>query len=341
MSAAPCLAAAASTAVKALTAWKLHCSVTGSTVGGNLGGDTIKFGGVVKNAAIYGGGGFEYDTSLDGADSISLGSKLSASALIQANGGNDTIYIAGDILGSTAYGGQGNDTISGAAAQSLSGSLLAGNRGDDKIDFSASTNSVFNTKVYGSDETGTLAGNDSIVLGGYTVQTSTVYGGAGADTLFIGDTSGDDNLAVQILKTDIQAFAGNDSIAAGGSFVSTTVKAGEGNDTLFVNATQGTASASTEFYAGAGNDFVTVMNGQGITIYGDTSAQTLLVVHDSLSISGFVSSTVYGAAGGDTLILEGGRRLTLIWVMARTTPPVDLLIRALPSWVDLVLTSSS
>ena len=123
-----------------------------------------------------GGGGFEYDTSLDGADSISLGSKLSASALIQANGGNDTIYIAGDILGSTAYGGQGADTISGAAAQSISGSLLAGNRGDDKIDFSSSTNSVFNTKVYGSDETGTLAGNDSIVLGAYTVQTSTVYG---------------------------------------------------------------------------------------------------------------------------------------------------------------------
>ena len=79
-------------------------SVTGSTVGGNLGADTMKFDGVVKGAAIYGGGGFEYDTSLDGADSISLGSKLSASALIQANGGNDTIYIAGDILGSTAYG---------------------------------------------------------------------------------------------------------------------------------------------------------------------------------------------------------------------------------------------
>ena len=64
-----------------------------------LGNDTIILKNVVKGAAIYGGGGFEYDTSLDGADSISLGSKLSASALIQANGGNDTIYIAGDVLG--------------------------------------------------------------------------------------------------------------------------------------------------------------------------------------------------------------------------------------------------
>ena len=86
-------------------------TVTGSTVGGNLGTDTIEFQNVVKGAAIYGGGGFEYDTSLDGADSISLGSKLSASALIQANGGNDTIYIAGDVLGSTVYGGQGADTL--------------------------------------------------------------------------------------------------------------------------------------------------------------------------------------------------------------------------------------
>ena len=42
-------------------------SVTGSTVGGNLGADTA-FQEVVKGAAIYGGGGFQYDTSLDGAD---------------------------------------------------------------------------------------------------------------------------------------------------------------------------------------------------------------------------------------------------------------------------------
>ena len=51
-------------------------TVTGSTVGGNLGNDTIKLEDVVKGAAI-GGGGFEYDTFLDGADSISIGSKLS------------------------------------------------------------------------------------------------------------------------------------------------------------------------------------------------------------------------------------------------------------------------
>ena len=73
----------------------------------------LRFQNVVKGAAIYGGGGFEYDTSLDGADSISLGSKLSKRS-DPGNGGADTLYIAGDVLGSTVYGGQGTDYISGA-----------------------------------------------------------------------------------------------------------------------------------------------------------------------------------------------------------------------------------
>ena len=143
---------------------------------------------------------------MDGADSISLGSKLSASALIRANGGNDTLYITGDVLGSTAYGGQGADYISGVAnttTQSLSGSLIAGNRGDDKIVFN-STYSIFNTEVYSSDSTGTLAGNDSIILGARTVQTSTVYGGAGTDTIIVGDYSTASN--AQLLKIDVNGF---------------------------------------------------------------------------------------------------------------------------------------
>ena len=98
----------------------------------------------------------------------------------------------------------------------MSGSLIAGNRGNDKIVFN-STQSVFNTEVYGSDSTGTLAGNDSLALGGFTVQTSTVYGGAGTDTIFVGDYA---NQGGQILKVDVHAFAGNDSIKVGGSFVS-------------------------------------------------------------------------------------------------------------------------
>ena len=150
--------------------------------------------------------------------------------------GNDTIYIAGDVLGSTVYGGQGADTIEGVSAtstQSLSGALIAGNRGNDKIVFN-STYSIFNTEVYGSDSTGTLAGNDSIVLGGNTIQTSTVYGGAGADTIIVGDYAGPSALKFSRL---ILAFAGDDSISFGGSFVSSTLNAGAGNDTIAIKST--------------------------------------------------------------------------------------------------------
>ena len=278
-------------------------TVTGSTVGGNLGEDTLEFSKAVKGAAIYGGGGFEYDTSLDGADSISIGAKLSASALVQANGGNDTIYIGGDVSGSTVYGGQGADTILGAAVtttQSISGSLLAGNRSNDKIVF-ASTYSIYNTEVYGSDSTGTLAGNDSLALGGITVATSTVYGGAGADTIFVGDYA---NAGGQILKADVQGFAGDDSIRFGGSFVSSTLNAGAGNDTIAIKGSTGaSASTATSFYAGTGADSVLIANGENLTVYADSSAADTAGGADSLQVTALTSSTVYGAAGGDTLTL--------------------------------------
>ena len=92
-------------------------TVTGSTVGGNLGADTIKLRRRCQGCCYLRWWRFRVRHIFDGADSISLGSKLSASALIQANGGNDTLYIAGDVLGSTVYGGQGTDYISGAAGR--------------------------------------------------------------------------------------------------------------------------------------------------------------------------------------------------------------------------------
>ena len=62
-----------------------------------------------KGASIFGGGGFLFDTSTDGADSISLASDLSASSMIQANGGN-ALDITSGIVDSTVYGGQGKTT---------------------------------------------------------------------------------------------------------------------------------------------------------------------------------------------------------------------------------------
>ena len=65
---------------------------------------------------------------------------------------------------------------------------ISGNLGADTIILN-STTSVYNTEVYGSNSAGTDTGADSIIVGARTIQTSTVYGGAGADTLILGESS--------------------------------------------------------------------------------------------------------------------------------------------------------
>ena len=180
---------------------------------------------IIKSSSIYGGGGFVYDTSLDGADSIQLSKSLTAS-LVQANGGNDSMYLSGVVENSTVYGGQGADLISQISGTSITNSHLAGNRGSDKLVLQGAT-TILNSTILGGDISGTLAGNDSLSLAVNTLQTSTVYGGAGNDTIAFA--------ATQVIETDVKAFAGADSLSVTGSFVSTTVSAGAGADTLFIN----------------------------------------------------------------------------------------------------------
>ena len=42
----------------------------------NLGNDTINLGSVAEGASIFGGGGFLFDTSTDGADSLTIAGNL-------------------------------------------------------------------------------------------------------------------------------------------------------------------------------------------------------------------------------------------------------------------------
>ena len=77
-----------------------------------------------------------------------------------------------------------------------------------------------------------------------------------------------------MISSDFQAFAGTDSISAVGSFVSTSVKAGSGDDTLFIGASSAGSTASTASAGGAGADLITASAAANVTIYGDTSADT-------------------------------------------------------------------
>jgi len=282
--------------------------VTSSTVAGNLGNDTITLLSNLIGGTVYGGA--VDDTSLDGADSLSINGDLDQSSMVQGNGGDDDIRLAGNILLSTVYGGQGIDLISGVgAARSISGSLIQGNLGNDIINF-GSTNSFMNSTIHGSDSTGTLTGSDSIILGAITIQTSTVFGGAGNDTILINSTVLNAAYATsgQLINLQINGFGGADSIAVAGSFVSTTVLAGAGNDTLFINAN--TASFGLGIYGGVGSDSFTIANGLNLTIFGDDTASDTAGGNDNIILNRVISSTVYGAAGADTLDFGSGTDTT-------------------------------
>ena len=142
--------------------------------------------------------------------------------------------------------------------------MIAGNLGADSIILNSS-NSVFNTEVYGSDSAGTDTGADSIVVKAQTIQTSTVYGGAGADTLLLVAILA----AVNSLTSTSKLSLADDSVNINGSFVSTTVRGGAGNDTIFIggHTVSGAGSSSTAFYAGDGTDSLQVQ-GRGVTVYG-------------------------------------------------------------------------
>ena len=220
--------------------------------------------------------------------------------MIQANGGNDTLDITGGIVDSTVYGGQGTDYISGVdGASTISGSLIAGNLGADSVILN-STTSIYNTEVYGSDSAGTDTGADSIEVGARTFQTTTVYGGAGADTLILGESA----TLGQFVDADIRAFAGNDSVAITGSFVSTTVRGGTGNDTINIDGdvAAGESSSSTAIYAGDGTDSI-IAKGRGVTVFGGDTADSTSDGADSLRITNLHESTVYGASGADSFTL--------------------------------------
>ena len=162
-------------------------SISNSVVSGNLGNDTMDFTTVVKSSTIYGGGGFLYDTSLDGADSIEIGGSLTAS-LLHGNGGNDSFYL--DPLksyNSTVYGGQGADLIS----QSGSDQSITANLGLlETVARQAWCSTVLppssTPPFLVLTSPALMAGNDSLSIAATTIQTSTVYGGAGNDTIIFG-----------------------------------------------------------------------------------------------------------------------------------------------------------
>jgi len=171
-------------------------TISGTTITGTSGNDSINCSGSTSNLTIDGQGGNDTITGGSGDDVINGGD---GNDVINGGGGNDTIS-----------GGEGDDTINGDAGDDR----INGDRGADTINGGDG-----NDTLDGGNEKDTIfggAGNDTITGG---QQDDTISGEDGNDDINGG--SGDDT---------ISGGAGNDSID--GDIGHDVIRGGAGDDTL-------------------------------------------------------------------------------------------------------------
>lgn len=163
------------------------------TLFGDAGNDTFNLSNAAENDTIFGGDGSDRLNFVSNSDASVVLTSTGAGSYTQTGnttgqfsgieeiftaGGNDTVTVTNDPVGTTINTGAGNDTITGGSGADVitygSGNDTAfGGAGDDII-ASGSSSFADNNTVYGG------AGNDSL------------EGGAGSDTLIGGD--GNDTL---------------------------------------------------------------------------------------------------------------------------------------------------
>ena len=238
--------------------------VIGLSANGNAGADTYTINASTSmiSSTIYGG---------QGNDVMSLTS--SSGGVFYGDAGADS--IAGNVSGAKIYGDNsgtsGNDTFTTSAAQSAT---VYGGGGAD----------VFNTSA-----------------GGFT--TSTLYGGAGNDSftgyatggLYVGD-GGQDTLGFTDIDTaTVLGGAGADTVGTTSTrFDTASVVGGSGND-LFSTST----SASSTFFFGFGSGADT------ITATAHTVGTTVVAISATYGATGSLSSNTVTFGTGNTLQFAG------------------------------------
>ena len=230
---------------------------------GNAGNDVITlnaFNSVsVTSSAIRGGQG--NDTfQLTGSANVSL---------VNGNMDDDTITTAA-ASNSSIFGGQGVDTLNIGGATVLT--VINGDRDNDRINLGNVANSTLNqSTVYGG------AGNDTItVLAGLATSTDTsIYGGEGNDTL---------NGAAAVVAVRLYGEAGNDNITGG--TVNDVLQGAAGNDTIT---------------GGAGADTITGGTGADLLTGGAGADTFVFAVGDSFAATSLATSAAFFGNGVDVI----------------------------------------
>lgn len=239
------------------------------------------------------------NTSLTGADDSLDG--VPQNAYMDGGLANDSLIAFGGLRGrNTLLGGEGNDTIRNYGVNSY----IEGNAGNDTI-----LQAGLGTATYGGSTIFGGAGDDSVNAAN-SGGTNLIYGDLGSDTL-VGTTtpstaaagSGDTLYGGDAAKTDTS----NDSLTAGAfSFM----LGNQGNDTL--NATGANASLyggqGDDSLAGIGTSYLSGDSGSD-TLTGSGASNTLLggEGNDSLyALTGSTLSSLVGGEGNDILVAGPG-----------------------------------
>jgi Ca2+-binding RTX toxin-like protein len=291
---------------------------------GEAGNDT--FAGAYSGARAYGGEGNDHLISFYGASGLILsgdngddtieGDNGLASSTLDGGAGNDLIQSYGSAGGNKIYGRAGEDRIK--IETTYRSSSVAGTVKTDAI-YGGDDNDYIrvNENVLGAVQkfTGVIsgdAGNDYILVN--KADHATIYGGAGKDNITLTDTSnsniqtGDDGDEVYLnfaSKNIISTGAGNDRIIslvsggilnAGESVGANTIRAGDGDDYIYVTNASITGTTKPEYlYGDAGND--TILSQAGNFIYGGLGDDSVTVFqHNALA------TKVTLDAGNDTFL---------------------------------------
>ena len=227
-------------------------------------------------------------TSLIGTSGVDVQTVAGSSfpLYLGAQGDKDVIaFTTAPVASFTGKLGDGDDTVSVAAAADFSKSTLDADKGKDTIaltgDFDSSTlrggegnDTLTVTEAVGSFVNGN-AGKDTITLAG-KLDKSTVLGGADADTFTVNDITvkggskingnkGDDTITPSITSTAMSSSTifggeGNDTISGIGSSVALILSGDKGADTI----TGGTAADT--LYGGEGKDTISADDAIGATV---------------------------------------------------------------------------
>jgi hypothetical protein len=287
-------------------------SAFNSTIRGGAGNDSIDviFSAVTTNALIQGDA-----SGSTGNDTIRLALDTYSSTTVDGGLGNDSIVLSGvvDNGSNLIDAGGGNDTVyfQTAGADSISGSTIVGGAGNDSILFAAQSAGAFQSGlIKGGAGNDTIAILDNIAEGSAGAVAASIKGGAGKDSL----------------NASAVGVGGGSATFVFSKFSESTL---DGMDTLTFNTaavSAGTTFASSQININVAKGITTGVSGAGAV--GQVSASGGFVVwsgYTDNSLTARVSAINAGyTTTGDFAVFTTDNTTRYLFVQGGTT---DLVAR--------------